>query len=283
VTSGGGRSGTAAVRGLLKADPAAADPLGRHPTDAHPGVEGKKETEAAAEDEREALGDLQERLFAEGRRAVLLVLQGMDTSGKSGVVKRIGKAFTPLGARITSFREPSEEERGHDFLWRIRRALPAYGQIGIFDRSHYEDVLVVRVHGLVPEDEWRARYGRINGFEEELADFGVTVVKCLLHISYDYQRERLLARLGDPTKRWKFSEGDIEERRHWPAYQEAYADAVRHCSEAAPWYVVPADRKWYRKWAVARILRETLAALDPRYPRREDLDVDALRQRLLQS
>jgi len=273
---------TESVRELLRAD-TAADPLARHPADAHPGVGGREEAQAEAEAEREALGELQDRLFAEGRRAVLLVLQGMDTSGKSGVVEHVGKAFNLLGARITAFREPSEEEQAHDFLWRIRRALPAYGQIGIFDRSHYEDVLVVRVHGLVPEDEWRARYGRINRFEEELADFGVTVVKCLLHISYDYQRERLLARLDEPAKRWKFSEGDIEERRHWPAYQEAYAAAVRQCSTVAPWYVVPADRKWYRKWAVARILRETLDELDPQYPRRDDLDVDALRARLLQS
>ena len=283
MTSGGGRSGTTAVRDLLKADPAAADPLGRHPTDAHPGVEGKEEAEAAAEDERVALGDLQERLFAEGRRAVLLVLQGMDTSGKSGLIEHVGKAMNLLGVRIAAFKAPTADEKAHDFLWRIRRALPPYGQIGIFDRSHYEDVLVVRVHNVVPEDAWRRRYFQISRFEEELADFGVTVVKCLLHTSNDYQRERLLARLDDPTKRWKFNEGDIEERRHWPAYQEAYADAVRHCSGVAPWYVVPADRKWYRKWAVARILRETLAELDPQYPRREDLDVGALRQRLLQS
>ena len=280
MTSGVGDS----VRALLRADPAGADPLGRHPTDAHPGVGGKAEAEAAAKGEAGALGDLQDRLFAEGRRAVLLVLQGMDTSGKSGVIEHVGKAMNLLGVRISAFKQPSDEELAHDFLWRIRRALPAYGQIGIFDRSHYEDVLVVRVHDLVPEDEWRRRYGQITRFEEELADFGVTVVKCLLRISYDYQRERLLARLDDPAKRWKFSEADVAERRHWPAYQEAYADAVRHCSGAAPWYVVPADRKWYRKWAVARILRETLAELDPQYPHREgELDVDDLRARLLRS
>jgi PPK2 family polyphosphate:nucleotide phosphotransferase len=273
-----------AVRDLLKADPAAVDPLGRHPVDAHPGLDGKEAAQADQGAEREALGDLQDRLFAEGRRAVLLVLQGMDTSGKTGVIKHLGKAMNPLGVRISAFKAPSDEEKAHDFLWRIRRALPAYGQIGIFDRSHYEDVLIVRVHDLVSHEEWRRRYGQINRFEEELSDCGVTVLKCLLHISYDYQRERLLARLDDPAKRWKFSEGDVEERRHWPAYQEALGDAVRHCSGAAPWYVVPADRKWYRKWAVARIVRETLAELDPQYPRREDdLDVDALRRRLLQS
>ena len=208
----------------------------------------------------------------------------MDTSGKSGVIKHVGKAFNPLGTHVRGFKAPSEEERAHDFLWRIRRALPAYGQVGIFDRSHYEDVLIVRVHDLVPEDRWRSRYGAINRFEEELADFDVTVVKCLLHISYGYQRKRLLARLEDPTKRWKFNESDVDERGHWPAYQEAYADAVRHCSpDRAPWYVVPADRRWYRRWAVSRILCETLTDMDPRYPARDDLDVEALGQRLAQT
>lgn len=277
-------SGSVSVRDLLRADPNDADPLGRHPTDAFPGVDGKDEAAAAEEVESEALGELQDRLFAEGRRSVLLVLQGMDTSGKSGVIKHVGKAFNLLGVRIQAFGPPSEDERAHDFLWRIRRALPASGQIGIFDRSHYEDVLIVRVHDLVPEAEWRARYGHINRFEEELSDFGVTVVKCLLRISHDYQRQRLMARLEDPTKRWKFKESDVDEREHWPAYQQAYGEAVRRCSAAAPWYVVPADRRWYRKWAVARILRETLAELDPQYPRQDDdLDVDALRRRLLQS
>jgi PPK2 family polyphosphate:nucleotide phosphotransferase len=272
-----------AVRDLLRADRAAADPLGRHATDAHPGIDGKEEAEAAGETDAEALGDLQERLFAEGRRAVLLVLQGMDTSGKSGVIKHVGRAFNPLGTHVRAFKAPSEEERAHDFLWRVRRVLPAYGQVGILDRSHYEDVLIVRVHDLVPQDEWQSRYGAINRFEEELADFDVTVVKCLLHISYEYQRKSLLARLEDPTKRWKFNGSDVDEREHWPAYQEAYADVVRRCSEAAPWYVVPADRRWYRKWAVSRILCETLTDLDPRYPARDDLDVEALTKRLAQT
>ena len=272
-----------AVRDLLRADPTAADPLARHATDAHPGVDGKEEAEAAEEADRDALGDLQDRLFAEGSRALLLVLQGMDTSGKSGVIKHVGTSFNLLGTRVQAFKQPSDEELAHDFLWRIRRALPAYGHVGIFDRSHYEDVLVVRVHGLVPEAVWRSRYAAINRFEGELAEFGVTVVKCMLHISYEYQRERLLARLEDPTKRWKFSEADVEERGHWPAYQAAYADAVRHCSQAAPWYVVPADRRWYRKWAVSRILRETLTEMDPQYPARDDLDIEALKKRLAES
>lgn len=271
------------IRELLEADPTATDPLSRHPSDAHPGCEGKQEAEASADSDRETLGELQERLFAEGRRAVLLVLQGMDTSGKSGVVKHLAGEFNLLGVRIQAFGRPSEEERKHDFLWRIRRALPGHGQLGIFDRSHYEDVLIARVQDLVPEEEWRARYGYINRFEQELADFGIAVVKCLLHISYDYQRERLLARLDDPTKRWRFNPSDLDERGRWGDYQQAYADAVRHCSEAAPWYVVPGDRRWYRKWAVTQILRETLEELDPKYPERGDLDIEALSRRLDES
>jgi PPK2 family polyphosphate:nucleotide phosphotransferase len=267
------------VRQLLRADPAAGDPLARHATDAHPGVEFKKEAAGGEEADGERLGDLQERLWAEQRRAVLLVLQGMDTSGKSGVIKHVGQSLNPHGVHVKAFKAPTDEERAHHFLWRIRRALPAFGQVGVFDRSHYEDVLVVRVHGLVPDDEWRRRYAAINGFEEELDRDGVTVVKCLLHISYDYQRERLLSRLEEPGKRWKFREGDIDERKLWPDYQEAYADAVRHCSSAAPWYVVPADHKWYRQWAVARLLIETLTEMDPRYPE-PDYDVEEMKVRL---
>ena len=267
------------VRELLRADPGASDPLGRHATGAHPGVKGQKAAAEQEEADGELLSELQDRLWAERSRAVLLVLQGMDTSGKSGVIKHVGRPLNPHGVRVKAFKAPSEEEKAHDFLWRIRRDLPANGQVGIFDRSHYEDVLVVRVHRWVPEDVWRARYDFINRFEEELANFGTTIVKCLLHISYDYQRERLLARLEDPDKRWKFNEGDIEERALWPAYQEAYADAVRHCSAGAPWYVVPADRKWYRQWAVARILAETLEEMKPAYPR-PAFDVEDLKARL---
>jgi PPK2 family polyphosphate:nucleotide phosphotransferase len=266
------------VRRLLRAD--TDDPLGRHATDAHPGVKDRDEADALEAEDQEALESLQDRLFAEGRRAVLLVLQGMDTSGKSGVIKHVGRALNPHGVNVKGFKAPSEEEKAHDFLWRIRRALPAFGQVGIFDRSHYEDVLVVRVHGWVPEDVWERRYDAINRFESELTEFGTTVIKCMLHISYDYQRERLLARLEDPEKRWKFREGDIEERRLWPAYQEAYADAVRRCrTDAAPWYVVPADRRWYRKWAVGRILVETLKEMKLEYPQ-PDYDIEALKARL---
>jgi PPK2 family polyphosphate:nucleotide phosphotransferase len=267
------------VRKLLGADPDAGDPLGRHGTDGHPGVGSKEEAAGQEEADGERLGDLQERLWAEQRRSVLLVLQGMDTSGKSGVIKHVGQSMNPHGVHVMGFRAPSEEEKAHDFLWRIHRALPRNGAVGIFDRSHYEDVLVVRVHGWVDEKEWRRRYDAINAFEEQLGEGGVTVVKCMLHISYDYQRERLLSRLEEPEKRWKFREGDIDERKLWPDYMEAYADAVRHCSSAAPWYIVPGDHKWYRQWAVARLLIETLSEMDPRYPE-PDYDAEAMKARL---
>nr|WP_199443940.1 PPK2 family polyphosphate kinase [Umezawaea beigongshangensis] len=218
------------------------------------------------------LDELQERLYAEGvagggSRRVLLVLQGMDTSGKGGTIRHVAGLVNPHGLRVHSFSRPTPEELRHDFLWRVRREVPPPGFIGIFDRSHYEDVLVARVDSLVPEDVWRERYALINAFEAELAEEGTTVVKCLLHISPDAQRKRLLARLDDPHKHWKYDPADLDARGKWSRYQEAYADVLRECSSpAAPWYAVPSDRKWYRNWAVGRILLETLRELDPRYP-----------------
>ncbi|MFB7991432.1 polyphosphate kinase 2 family protein [Streptomyces sp. NPDC056002] len=233
----------------------------------------------------ERLADLQERLWASGtggdRRRILLILQGMDTSGKGGTVKHVIGLFNPSGCRIKAFKAPTAEERGHTFLWRIMRALPEPGEIGIFDRSQYEDVLAARVRGLVPRRRLGGRYGQINRFEQSLAEDGVTVVKCFLHISYGEQRERLLERLDNPDKHWKFSMGDIEDRALWPAYQEAYEIALERCStDAAPWYVVPADRKWYRNWAVSKLLLEHLEALDPKYPK-ADFDVAGAREQLL--
>ena len=230
------------------------------------------------------LQGLQERLWAEstagGRRRVLLVLQGMDTAGKGGVVTHAVGVFGPIGVEYSAFKKPTEEERAHDFLWRIRKRLPGPGKIGVFDRSHYEDVLVVRVHDLVPKAEWEARYDQINAFEQELVDDGTTVLKVFLHVSYDVQRERLLRRLALPDKHWKFNEGDIDERARWDDYRAAYDAVLERCSTpAAPWYVVPADRKKYRNWAVAELLRETLADLDPQYPQ-PALDVPRLRERL---
>jgi PPK2 family polyphosphate:nucleotide phosphotransferase len=236
-----------------------------------------------AHDPAEMTG-LQERLWAEstegGTRSVLLVLQGMDTAGKGGAVTHAVGVLGPIGVEYTAFKRPTQEELAHDFLWRIRKRLPRPGMIGVFDRSHYEDVLAVRVHGLVPQAEWETRYDTINAFEQELVDGGTTVLKVFLNVSYDTQRERLLARLDDPEKHWKFNPGDIDERARWDEYQAAY-DAVlqRTSTEAAPWYVVPADHKPYRNWAVAELLRETLLELDPQYPE-PDLDVAALRARL---
>ena len=251
---------------------------------------GPKDRTAAAEDMVDLATTLdarQEALFAEavggGRRALLLVLQGMDTSGKGGVIRHVAGLVNPQGLQIASFKKPTPEERDQHFLWRIRAQVPVPGRIGVFDRSHYEDVLVARVDALVPEDVWRARYDEINAFEAEITAQGVTMVKCMLHISPQEQAERLLARLDDPTKRWKYNPGDLDVRAKWPAYQQAYVDALRHCdTDGAPWYVIPSDRKWYRNWAIAALLAETLEELDPQFPA-SDLDVDAERARIAAS
>jgi PPK2 family polyphosphate:nucleotide phosphotransferase len=247
---------------------------------------GKKEGEAALAGLGDELSALQERLYAEGvagigmGRAVLLVLQGMDTSGKGGTLRHTVGLVDPQGVRITSFKKPTKEELEHDFLWRIRKALPGKGIIGVFDRSHYEDVLVVRVHQLAPPDEVERRYDAINAFEAELAAGGVTIVKCMLHISAETQKERLLARLDDPTKHWKFNPGDIDERAHWPAYREAYEIALeRTNTEVAPWYVVPSDHKWYRNLAIGALLHDTLSRMNPQWPR-ADFDVEEQKRRL---
>lgn len=255
-------------------------------TDATPGFEGSKEDgRAALAQIGPELADLQERLWAEGRvggspRRLLLVLQGMDTSGKGGTLKRTVGLVDPQGVRITSFKAPTPEERAHDFLWRIERALPEPGYLGVFDRSHYEDVLIARVRGLAPADELERRYDAIVDFERRLAKDGTSVVKVMLHISAAEQKERLLARLDDPAKHWKFNPGDIDERTRWPGYREAYETALaRTHTEAAPWYVVPADRKWYRDLAVAHLLLATLRGLDPQWPA-ADFDVTHERARL---
>lgn len=262
--------------------------LSAHDTAAHPGGPADK---AAAREATARTGDqlaeLQERLWAAGsagdRRRVLLVLQGMDTSGKGGTLKHVIGMLNPAGCRIKAFKAPTPEEREHPFLWRIRKALPEAGEIGIFDRSHYEDVLIARVHGLAPPGELGQRYGEINHFEQSLADEGVTLIKCFLHLSYDEQKRRLLKRLDNPRKRWKFDPGDLAERARWPAYQQAYEIAVERCSTpTAPWYLIPADHKWYRNWAVGTLLLEHLQELDPRYPE-ADFDVAECRERLLKS
>ncbi|MFF7971025.1 PPK2 family polyphosphate kinase [Streptomyces sp. NPDC007905] len=280
------KQGAKGLREVLRLPPGEGVDLASYDTRATPCAPNGKDA-ALADSARmgKRLGRLQERLWAAGtagdRRRVLLVLQGMDTSGKGGTVKHVVGQFNPSGCRIKAFEAPTEEEREHDFLYRVRRALPEPGEIGIFDRSHYEDVLIARVRHLAVPAEIGSRYGRINDFERSLAEDGVTLVKCFLHISYDEQGRRLLRRLDRPGKRWKFNPGDIDERALWPAYQEAYEAALEHCAAPhAPWYLIPADRKWYRNWAVSRLLLEHLKALDPRYPK-GDFDVAECRERLL--
>lgn len=250
-----------------------------------PGFDGgKSEGKDALAGLDPVLSELQEMLFAEGRtggeRRVLLVLQGMDTAGKGGVLRHAVALLDPQGVHVKAFGKPTEEELAHDFLWRVERELPEAGRIGIFDRSHYEDVLIGRVRELAPPEEIERRYTAINEFEAALVDSGTAVVKCMLHISPDEQRERLLARLDDPTKHWKFDPADVDERIHWSSYQEAYEVALESTNTAAaPWHIVPSDRKWYRNWAVAQILLETLESLDLAWPR-VDFDVDHQRRRL---
>ena len=251
------------------------------------GPGGKKRALKEMAEMRVRLVDLQERLFAQSTagdpRRLLLVLQGMDTSGKGGTVKHVATGLNPAGLRVKAFKAPTAEELKHPFLWRIRQALPGPGEIGFFDRSHYEDVLIARVRELVPRATWSRRYGIINRFEQSLADDGVTVVKVFLHISYEEQLARLLARLDNPAKHWKFSPTDVAERGVWPAYQRAYEAALDRCStEAAPWYVVPADRKWYRNWAISKLLLEHLEKLDPAYPK-ADFDVEERRAELIKT
>jgi PPK2 family polyphosphate:nucleotide phosphotransferase len=274
-----GKSVRETFRVPAELDLAAIDPRGR--------PVGPRDKAAAAAEMAELgsrLDGLQEALYAEATggspRAVLLVLQGMDTSGKGGVIRHVGGLVNPQGLQIATFKKPTDEELAHDFLWRVRRQVPIPGRIGIFDRSHYEDVLIARVDDLVPEDVWRRRYTEIVQFEAELDAQGIAIVKCMLHISAKEQAERLIARLDDPAKRWKYNPGDLDARAKWPAYQEAYTEALRRTdTDAAPWYVIPSDRKWYRNWAIAALLAETLADIDPKFPK-PDFDVDAERARL---
>jgi len=236
----------------------------------------------------ERLAELQEALYAEGvtgggSRAVLLVLQGMDTSGKGGTIKHVCGQVNPQGLHITSFKKPTKAELRHHFLWRIRRQLPSPGMIGVFDRSHYEDVLVVRVNELVSREVWSGRYEEINEFESEITGTGITLIKCFLHISPETQKERLIARLKNPAKHWKYNPADLDARARWSAYTEAYVDALNRCSTTEhPWYVIPSDHKWYRNWAVGRLLLETLEDLKPQLPR-GDFDVDAELARLIEA
>lgn len=226
------------------------------------------------------LEQLQAMLYADGRHALLIVLQGRDASGKDGVVRKVFGACNPAGCQVTSFRTPTPIELSHDFLWRVHQAVPPKGIIGIFNRSHYEDVLVVRVHDLVPKEVWSRRYEQINDFERMLDAHGVKILKFFLHISHEEQREQLLERLTDPTKNWKFRAGDLDDRALWGVYTKAYRDALKRCSTPwAPWYVVPSDDKDVRDYLIARVVVEALEAIGPRYPK-ADPKVLRLRRKL---
>jgi PPK2 family polyphosphate:nucleotide phosphotransferase len=256
-------------------------------TDTHPGFAGgKAEGEAALAETETTLAELQELLFANSRaggdrRRVLLVLQGMDTAGKGGVIKHVVGSVDPQGVQLAAFKKPTDEELAHDFLWRVRKQVPEPGMIGVFDRSHYEDVLIGRVRELASPAELERRYEAIREFEAELAADGVSIVKVMLHLSYDEQKARLLKRLDEPEKHWKFNPGDIDEREQWPRYQEAYQVAIERTStDEAPWFVVPADRKWYARLAIARVLIAALEEMRLDWPP-ADFDVAAERARLI--
>ncbi|MFA6133087.1 MAG: polyphosphate kinase 2 family protein [Phycisphaerae bacterium] len=220
-----------------------------------------------AETSRRRLAELQEMLYAEGRRSVLIVLQAMDAGGKDGTIRHVMSGVNPQGCRVTTFKAPTAEELAHDFLWRIHKAVPRRGEIGIFNRSHYEDVLIVRVHELVSKEVWSRRYEEINNFEAALAAAGTHILKFFLHISPDEQARRITKRLHDPHKQWKFNPEDIKERAHWKEYMKAYGDALGRCSTAAaPWFIIPANKKWYRNLVISSIVAQSLEGLKMKYP-----------------
>ena len=237
------------------------------PTDTTGEFKSKEDAAPFVRKNLRKLSDLQELLYAEARHAVLVVIQAMDTGGKDGAISHVFSGVNPQGCQVTSFKVPSELEKAHDFLWRIHAAVPRRGMIGIFNRSHYESVLVERVHELAPEKVWRARYEHINAFEKMLSDEGVTILKFFLHISKAEQKRRLEARLADSDKHWKFSVNDLKERKFWDEYQAAYEDAIDRCStKHAPWYVVPADHKWFRNWLLSDTIVRTMRKLHMQYP-----------------
>jgi PPK2 family polyphosphate:nucleotide phosphotransferase len=273
-------TGRHTVRDLLRARPnhAKVDLDAIDPSETGGAKRHRAESRTLADEEH--VMALQDRLYAESERSVLIVLQGMDTSGKDGTVRHALRGLNPQGVRIVSFKAPSASERRHPFLWRIERALPKPGEIVIFNRSQYEDVLIAKVKALAPAKVIQKRYALINRFEAAIVRGGTTIIKLYLHISEEEQRNRLLGRLNEPDKHWKFSHGDITERRYWDDYQKAYAAAIGRCSTAAaPWYVIPANRKWYRNWAVTQILIEEMEAMKSVYPA-PGLDVRALKKHL---
>jgi PPK2 family polyphosphate:nucleotide phosphotransferase len=263
----------------------AGDTIADIDTDASPGFTGSRSDAVEIQAERnQRLAGLQEMLYADGKggsnRSLLLVLQGMDTAGKGSIVKKVLSGTNPMAIRYTGFGPPTEEERSHHFLWRINNALPPAGHIGVFDRSHYEDVLVVRVHELVPREVWEGRYDEINTFESELVESGTTLVKVAMFVSLDEQKRRLAERLERPDRYWKYNPRDLEERKLWPAYQEAYQAVLdRTSTDYAPWYVLPCDKKWYSQLAVTELLIEALKGMKLTWPP-ADFDVEAEKKKL---
>jgi len=254
------------LRTALRVEPGRAVRLSEvNPAASH----GYEKADAADATQRvlDRLADLQHRLWAEHRHRVLIVLQGIDAAGKGGTIEHVMGAFNPAGATVTSFKVPTEPEREHDYLWRVHYHTPSNGRIAVFDRSHYEDVLIVRVHEFVPKDVWSKRYDQINAFERLLVEEGTTIIKFFLYIDRDEQRERFQARYDDPSKRWKFRMGDLDERERWDDYIAAFEDALsRTSTEHAPWYLIPANRKWFRNLAVGAIVADALDDLAPAYP-----------------
>ncbi len=260
----------AAIVKQLRVAPGATLDLSKIATDATLGFH-KESAEAELAETKLRIDLLQQRLFAEQRRSVLLVLQAMDAAGKDGTIRHILSGLNPAGVQVTGFKAPGGPEAQHDYLWRVHAACPAKGELGVFNRSHYEDVLVVRVKGFVPAKQWKRRYRHIREFERMLTDEGTTVVKCFLHVSKDEQADRLRERLDDPEKRWKFRKGDLDDRALWKDYMAAFEEAIHETStKDAPWFVVPADRNWVRNLAVAKILLHTLERLDPEIPEPEE-------------
>lgn len=237
------------------------------PSSTH-GFTDKEKAIAKLDKNLDRLSVLQYQLYAEAKRSVLVVLQGIDAGGKDGTIRRVMTGFNPQGVSVKAFKVPVGEEKQHDFLWRVHKAVPGWGEVGIFNRSHYEEVLVVRVHNLVAKTVWSKRYDQINAFEEMLAESGVRIVKFFLYIDKDEQKKRFEERLEDPTKNWKFSPGDVEERKHWDEYMTAFEDAISKCSKPhAPWYVIPANKKWFRNLAVSEILLDTFEDMKLQYPK----------------
>jgi PPK2 family polyphosphate:nucleotide phosphotransferase len=263
---GHGRIPILPAPGIVAVEPGARFDLDAVDADADGGLD-KAWAKDALDAARARISDLQERLYAEHARSLLLVFQAIDTGGKDGTIRAVLKGVNPQGCAVTSFKVPSNEERDHDFLWRYHARTPGHGMIGVFNRSHYEDVLVVRVKGLVPEAVWQSRYGQINDFERLLVGSGTVVLKFFLHISKAEQKKRLEARIADPEKHWKFDPADLVERKSWDSYQQAFADALSRCSTPhAPWLVVPANHKWFRNYVIAKTVADTLEAMDPCFP-----------------